>query len=184
MLKVSIFIIAIVMSAIACADRSVFYGAPQVGVGRIKISQNFGFENDEDTSGSTETGLSFGGRFAGSFIIEISYIESDGHSLFGAGDSFDLTQKQALIGYSFPLGSDFRFTPKIGTTDWRVEGREGAFLNPGAEEESDNKGNDLIFAIEIEKELVDFLALGINSSWANTEFGDSLSTRFLVKFQF
>jgi len=192
MIRPTLFIIAMMSSMMVCAELPLFYGSAQFGVSRIKVSGGYTFNDYNDSSGATEFGWNLGSRFSNNIILEVSYIESDGHSFAGAGDSYDLKQKHVLIGYSFRLGSGLRVTPKVGTTEWRIKGREGVFLNPGEEDESDNNGSDVVYAIELNNEaftkkffrVLPAYSVGLHCSWTNTDFGDYFSARLGATFQY
>ncbi len=177
------FITAILLFSwtIAHAERPQFYGAYQAGGGRIQVSESF--DGDDDSSASTDLGVFAGVRFGNHWVLEVSETFSDGHSLFGWSDSYDLRQYLLVAGYAIPVKRSFRITPKVGVTDWKLKGREGLFGNPGDEDASRAEGHDAAFFMEFEWDINHFLSLGMNNGWSDTDFGNYTTGRFFVKFR-
>ena len=158
------------------------YGKVEFGIGRIYVSRDYGIDNDSDSSASTDFNIGLGSRIGSNIIVEYIYARSDGHSFLGMGDSYDLKQRQILIGYQFSMSGSLSVTPKLGVSNWRLTGREGVFLNPGKEGSSSLEGRDVIVSVELGWSIFDNLSIGLNNSWSNTEFGSALSTAFLAKY--
>lgn len=67
---------------------------------------------------------------------------SESIDIFGAFDTFALTEAIADIGYQWKITRRFHITPKIGISRWHLKADEGAFLNPGKEKRKDFYGNE------------------------------------------
>lgn len=182
MLKTVVLTVLLLLSTNNYAET--VYLSPQVGLGRTKVDGQYTFDGSNDTSGRIENSATIGLRLLSNVVIEATYVAGSGLSFFGATDSFDLRQSQLLLGYAFPVGNRSYITPKVGVAHWKLEGKEGAFLNPGPERSSSLTGSDTVYAFEWERTVTRFFSLGINSNYISAEFGNAISIRFMSKFNF
>ncbi len=145
-----IVVICLLVTSTCFAESGLFFIGPHGGRGRLKIKNKYSVEKGNVSVDNTEIGVAGGYKFGFNGLVEIGSFNNFSFSMFGAVDSYELSQKQVLLGYSFDIVGRFRIIPKVGASFWKLETKEGQFLNSGPEEEKEFKGIDMIWLIDLE----------------------------------
>ncbi|WP_444994835.1 outer membrane beta-barrel protein [Aliikangiella sp. IMCC44359] len=169
------------------ASNGSFFVTPQVGDVNTKIKMEYTFENNDNpqlSSDNIEVGVSAGYQFNSDFSIEAVLLRNDTADVFEMGDTYNIDQKQLMLGYTFKVNQHFQIVPKIGISYWEFDGKEGSFLNPGPEEESHFSGSELVWKLAFEIPINNLIQLQLTYSDNNYDFGKAQTTSFGVKFEF
>lgn len=177
-----IFIGCFLCSSLAFADKPVtYYAAFEVGLGDISFGNGKGFEGDDIDSPIIGPAMNAGLSIRNRVSLDLTLSTAGSLALFGV-DSYSVSQKYLLLGYSFLPSESIVLTPKIGYGRWEVDFNEGALFNPGPEESFDfDEGNDLIFAAELEFKSARRFSGGVKIDYTETDFGSLSNTRLFVK---
>jgi hypothetical protein len=161
-----------------------FYVTPGIGRGEIKVKPEYSFSGQKQTNNNFGLGAAVGYEFDSNVLVESHFYRSETDSIFSAFDSYRFSQTRFLIGYAFDVNLKFRIIPKIGYSQWDLDGEEGMFLNPGDEERSSIDGNTSFAQIDFEFPIRDWFS--INTSYTNTnfDFGKVQTIHAGVKFKF
>ena len=153
----------------------------------VDVGSEYTFENEEEANEDLLGGFMAGYKFDNNAIVAFNYtyatgLASDG--LFGAFDHYDLSEQTLLVGYSFDVARYLRIVPMAGWTRWSLTGEEGAFLNPGEEEELSEDGRSFVPRINFEIPFGELIQANIAYQRGNYDFGDASSWRVGLKFEF
>jgi len=169
---------AAVQPALAEAD-SEFQITPRIGQGELKLDAFAGDEelHETDTYG---LGVGFGVKTPIGVLFEVGGDSQGNIEIFDDDEEFSLTQRYIAVGYQFELGEGWRFVPMVGRVRWRLEGEQGAFLNPGPEEVEVMRGYDYYWEASVSRRISRVVALGIAYKQGDYTFGKSSSAAFMV----
>lgn len=169
-----------------------FFIMPELGVGDVDIIAEYTFLDDDDSSPTISASLTGGYKFDSNIVLAIntSFTTSDvfiadtvyfGSSAF---DEYSYVELGMLLGYSFDVHKRFRIVPMLGASYWDLTVEEGAFLNPGPEDEKGYSGTDIYGKLNLEFPINDLIQINVSYLYGNYDFGAIEVTRVGVKFSF
>jgi hypothetical protein len=155
----------------------------RIGSGRIEI------DSDQvlNANATTVKTLGIGGTIA--FVtpfwlmVEGGGTSNGNFSWFGAEEEYKFNAYTAAVGLQYETQNGFRIVPKYGRVRWKLYNKEGAFRNPGPEEELTLRGYDYFWEITLAKKVKDSLALGVTVGESNFEFGNVRNIAFTAAFR-
>lgn len=165
----------------ARAAESEWQITPRGFAGDLDIKRQYtgvnGSRTDADLAG---IGCGVGYLTPMGIVVAIGADGAAEYDFYGAFDSYSFDQRFAAVGYQFELGNGWRFVPMVGRTRWRLESKEGLFLNPGPEESAVIKGYDYYWEASVSRRISRVVALGVSYRQGDHRFGQSRATAFMV----
>lgn len=166
----------------AQAAESEWQIAPRAFIGDLDVKREYTI----DDAGRADPKLAGWGGSLGyltpmGIVVAIGGDYTAEPDFFGSAfDNYSLSQAYAAVGYQFELGEGWRFVPMVGRVRWRLEGEQGAFLNPGPEEVEVMRGYDYYWEASVSRRISRVVALGIAYKQGDCTFGKSSSAAFMV----
>lgn len=155
---------------------------PRVGTGTLHIDSEAmlnGRAKNVDTVGAGVT-LSYTTPIG--LLAEGGYSSHGNWDFFGAADEYKFSEYMIALGYRFETRHDFRLIPKVGRNQWKLYNKEGAFDNPGPEDEKTLKSYDYFWEFTLQKQVSDAVALGVTYKKNHFDFGSLRSIAFTMSF--
>jgi hypothetical protein len=164
------------------AQDGALYTGVHFGLGHIVIDTEAGTESDR----SFGVNLSLGYRFGSGLLIESGFSLQTSDDIFGGGDSLDLNREELMLGYQLKLGNTLRLIPKVGRVHWDLDLRDGALIDFGSDDGSQElgEGSDDIAELVFEFRINDTLQLDISYEELDYRFGESNLAEVGLRFEY
>lgn len=177
-------ILALGTASNALAEEGRFQITPRAGFGDMRIEAGQGVNEEEIDIDTVNLGGAFGYATFFGLVIEAGIeMQTDG-DIWNVGDEFTLTHQYVALGYEIEFRPGWRFTPKVGRTNWKLESDESFLFNPGPEEEKDIDGYDYFWEVQLTRRVSDSVALGASYRRGEFDFGRASSLSFVATFEF
>jgi len=157
----------------------------EYGLGGMSVdSRTFEEQDFQPDSASYSSGIYVGYQFDNHILLAGAVNSATNNIFWGAADSVSLYESGILIGYSFDLSPRWSIVPIVELSRWTLDAKEGAFLNPGPEEEASIDGSQLLGRVNLEARASDILKVQLSYRYGRYEFGQVQSTRLGLKLEF
>lgn len=170
------------MTPIATAAEELQF-SPRIGSGRIEIDPGQVLSSEAISIRTAGVGgaLTFVTPFW--LLIEGGAATTGNFDWFGADEKYTFNTYTAALGLQYETANGFRLVPKYGRVRWKLYNREGAFANPGPEDESTLRGYDYFWEVTLAKKVKDSLAIGVTFSENSYDFGNFRNIAFTMAFK-
>ena len=169
---------ALIAGAANAGDRGQFQITPYVGHAQVRIDGQYLEFGDNETVDQWIAGISAGYRAPFGLVVEIG-TAATGEPMFGWGSAGDVRETYGAVGYDFELGRGWHLTPKLGLTNWQLQGGEFEDLVDGSGELRDSiDGEDAYLEIAVTKNINSHVGMGFSLRHAEVEFGQVSSAAF------
>jgi hypothetical protein len=167
-------------------EKTRVYIAPYVGYTHLRIDQGQIPEQfDTVRTDALQIGASLGVRIPVGLLLEAGRSNAIHTDLFFGDDlEIDFQSYYGAVGWRFPFGEGWHFTPKIGRGKWELSSSEFDWFGLDDAVEHEIEGWDNFYELSLSRELNEKISLGINFKDVDQEFGHSRSGTFVASFAF
>ena len=153
----------------------------QVGLGGSRPIVKPEYRPEDTTSeqnNNLAAQLSLGYQFKNNIVLEGGYI---GHlsTGFTLNDHNSINELVLVAGYSFDISKSWSITPRAGISRWKLDSDEGAYLNPGDEQQTITSGQDFTYMLT-----ATYQAFFMTYQGTNFEFGRGRAVIFGANINF
>jgi hypothetical protein len=176
-------VVATLNATVCAADKDEVVFGLEYGQSSTDTDANLvEFSEDFDDEGYA-IGYILGYRWANNIVVEANKVYSSNDILFRAADHYESNETKLMMGYSFDITERLRLIPMVGISQWRMDIKQGSFLNPGPEAEKRFDGTDLTFKLRLDIPIKSLVVL--SASYARSEFdiGAQELIQFGIKFE-
>lgn len=169
---------ALVMASAQAGDRGQFQLTPYVGHAKVKVEGQYLEFGASETFDQWIAGISAGYRAPFGLVAEIG-VAASGEPLFGWAVGGDVRETYIALGYDFDVGRGWHVTPKLGWTNWELQGGDLEDVVDGSGAQQDRiDGEDAHLEIAVTKQFNDHVGIGFSLRHAEVEFGQVSSAAF------
>jgi len=173
-----IAVAALIAGTVNAGDRGQFQITPYVGHAQLRVDGQYLEFGNSETLDQWIAGISAGYRASFGLLVEIGTAAS-GEPMFGWGFAGDVRETYGAVGYDFELGRGWHVTPKLGYTNWELQGGEFEDVVDGSGELQDRiDGEDAYLEIAVIKHFNSHVGIGFALRHAEVEFGQVTSAAF------
>lgn len=105
-----------------------------------------------------------------------------GINFLGADDRVHVWDTNILVGYSIDAGKHYKIIPMIGESYWKYKFKQGAFLNPGPEEELNYGGSNTVVKIILKFPSKKLIGFNFGYTYGKNGFGALQSINCGIRF--
>ncbi len=159
-------------------DRGQFQLTPYVGHAQVRIDGQYLEFGDSETFDQWIAGISAGYRAPFGLVAELGTAAS-GEPMFGWAVGGEVRETYVAVGWDFELGRGWNITPKLGFTNWELQGGDLEDVVDGSGQLRDRiDGEDAYLEVAVTKHLNSHVGLGFSLRHAEVEFGQVSSAAF------
>ena len=169
---------ALIAGAAHAGDRGQFQITPYLGHAQLRVDGQYLEFGASETIDQWIAGISAGYRAPFGLVVEIG-VARTGEPMFGWAAAGDLHETYGAVGYDFELGRGWNITPKLGLTNWELQGGELEDVVDGSGELRDSiDGDDAFLEVAVTKHFNSHVGIGFSLRHADVEFGQVSSAAF------
>lgn len=169
---------ALIAGGANAGDRGQFQITPYVGHANVRVDGQYLEFGDRQSYSQWVAGITAGYRAPFGLVVEIGMAAS-GEPLFGWVVGGELRETYGAVGYDFELGRGWNITPKLGLTNWELQGGQREDVVDGSGQLQDRiDGEDAFLEIAVTRHFNSHVGIGFSLRHAEVEFGSVSSGAF------
>jgi hypothetical protein len=170
--------LALVAGVANATDSGQFRVTPYVGHSRVNVEGEYLESGTGETMDQWIVGISAGYRAPFGLLVEIG-IAASGEPVFGWLGAGDVRETYVAAGFDFDLGNDWHLSPKLGMTNWELQGGElQDVVDESGELRDSIDGKDAYLELAVTKYFNSHVGIGFSLRHSEVEFGEVNSAAF------